>query len=241
MKLHEFHVAELGPRAKGHGVAVRRGDRRVGRLAEELAGAAGGQHDGPGPDQREPAAAIPDQDAPALAFVRDQVDRDAVLPDPDVRVAPGLRDDRPHDLAAGLVAQRVGDPCVRVAPFAPQGDVAVDFVEMRPPVDQLADPAGCFADDHLDDLGVAQALAGRQRVGDVVVKPVVGIEHAGDAPLGVVAVALAHLVLGDGEHAVIARGFPAQTETRDPAADDQHIGEMMRKFFGVKADEVPAR
>ncbi len=69
MELHEFHVAQLGARAIGHGVAVAGGDRRVGRLAKELAGAAGRQHDGPGPDQGKPAAAVPDQDAPAL-FLR---------------------------------------------------------------------------------------------------------------------------------------------------------------------------
>ena len=87
MELHEFHVTQLGARAIGHRVAVAGGDGRVGRLAKELAGAAGRQHDGPGPDQGEPAAAIPDQDAPALSFVRHQVDRDAVLPDADI--APG--------------------------------------------------------------------------------------------------------------------------------------------------------
>ena len=53
-----------------------------------------------------------------------------------------LVDHRAHDLAAGRVAQRVDDPGVRMAPFAAQGDVAVDLVEVRAPVDQLADPAG---------------------------------------------------------------------------------------------------
>ncbi len=95
-----------------------------------------------------------------------------------------LEDDRPHDLAAGLVAQGVGDPRVRVAPFAAQGDLAVDLVEMGSPVDQLADPLGRLANDHLDDLGVAKALAGRQRVGDVVVKPVLGDRGRRRCPLG---------------------------------------------------------
>ena len=127
-----------------------------------------------------------------------------------LRRGSGLLDDGPHDLAAGLVAQGVDDPRVRVAPFAAQGDVAVDLVEMRAPVDQLADPIGCLADDHLDDLGVAEPLAGGQRVGDVVVEPVLGVEDAGDPALGVVAVALADLVLGDDQHAVAARGSPAR-------------------------------
>ena len=58
-----------------------------------------------------------------------------------------------------------------------QRDVAVDLVKMRAPIDQLADPRGRFADDHFDHVGIAEALASRQGVGDVVVKPVVGIEH----------------------------------------------------------------
>ncbi len=51
VELHELHVAQLGPRAEGQGVAVAGGDRRVGRLAIELPRAPGRQHDGPGPDQ----------------------------------------------------------------------------------------------------------------------------------------------------------------------------------------------
>ncbi len=88
MKLHELHVTQLGARAKGHGVTVAGGDRGIGRFAEELPGAPGRQHDGPGPDQREAATAVPDQGAPATFFVGHEVDREAVLPDADVR--PGL-------------------------------------------------------------------------------------------------------------------------------------------------------
>ena len=117
------------------------------------------------------------------------------------RVA-GLVDHGPHHLAAGGVAQGVDDPGVRVAPLAGQGDLAVDLVEVRAPVDQLGDPLGRLADDHLDDLGVAQPLAGGERVGDVVLEVVLGVEHAGDAALGVGAVALADLVLGDDQDAV---------------------------------------
>ena len=99
-------------------------------------------------------------------------------------------------------------------PSSPSADLAVDLVEVGAPVDQLADPVGRLAHDHLDDFGIAQALAGRQRVGDVVVEAVLGIEHAGDAPLGVVAVALAHLVLGHDQDAV-GSGMPSAQ--RNPA------------------------
>ena len=62
--------------------------------------------------------------------------------------------------------------------------------------------------------GSQRPLPADERVGDVVVEPVVGIEHAGDAPLGVVAVALAHLVLGDDQHAVLLGDAQCGTGTR---------------------------
>ena len=68
MELHEFHVAEHRAGAEGHGVAVGRGDRRVSRLAEELPGPSGREHDRPRPDQRQAMLPVPDQYAPAPAF-----------------------------------------------------------------------------------------------------------------------------------------------------------------------------
>ena len=133
--------------------------------------------------------------------MRDQVDRKAVLPDPDVRPR-ALGDDGSHDLSPRLVAQGVHDPRVRMPPFQPQQDLAVSLVEVRAPSDQLADPAGRLAHHHLDNFRIAEAFAGRQSVGDVAVESVVRIEHARNAPLGVVAIALAHLILGDNQHPV---------------------------------------
>ena len=241
MKLHELHVAELGPRAKGHGVSVGRGDRRIGRFAVKLPRATGREHDGSRPDEREAAAAIPHQHAAAFAFVGDQVDCQAVFPDPDVRPRPCFGDHCAHDFSTGLVTQRVDDPGMRMPPFQAQRDMAVDLVEMSSPPDQLADPVGCLAHNHLDDFRIAQALARRERIGDVVVEPVVGIEHARDAPLGIVAVALAQLVLGHDEHAVMLGDAQSAAKSGNPAADDQNIGEMVRKVPQVEGDEVPAR
>ena len=215
MELHEFHVAEARRPlpAIGHRVAVARGDRRVARLAKELAGTSGREHDGTGPHQCETPAPVPDQNAAAFAIMRHQVDRYAVLPDP--HVAPGacLEDDRPHDLAAGLVTQGVSDSRVRVAPFEAQGDMAIHLIEMRSPVDQLTDTLGRFAHHHFDDLGVAKSLTGRQGVGDVVVKPVLGVKDPGDAPLRVVAVALAHPSLVNREHTIRIRDSQRGPET----------------------------
>ena len=134
--------------------------------------------------------------------MREQVDREAVLPDPGVGPGAGLVDHGAHHFAAGRVAQGVDDPGVRVPPLAGQRDLAVDLVEVRPPLDQLGDPPRRLADDHRDDLGVAEPLAGGERVGDVVLEVVLGVEHPGDPALGVGAVALADLVLGDDQDPV---------------------------------------
>jgi len=83
MELHEFHVAQLDPRAVGHCVAIARGDWWIGRLAVKLPCASCSQDDGPRPDQGKPAPLVPDQDTSATSLMGEQIDRRAVLPDPD--------------------------------------------------------------------------------------------------------------------------------------------------------------
>ena len=126
-------------------------------------------------------------------------------------------------------------------PSRPSATLAVDLVEVGAPADQLADPLGCLADDHLDDLGVAQPLAGGEGVGDVVVEVVLGVEDAGDPALGVVAVALADLVLGDDQDAELVGDAERRAEAGDAAADDQDVGEVVGQLAGVEADEVATR
>ena len=130
-----------------------------------------------------------------------KVDREAVLPDPYIRLGTGPEDHRAHDLAAGGIAQGVDDPRMRMAPFAGQGHLAVDLVEVGAPGDQLVDPRGGLADHQRHDLGVTQPPARRQGVGDVVLEVVLGIEHTGDPPLGIRTIALADLFLGDNQNA----------------------------------------
>ena len=131
-----------------------------------------------------------------------EIDREAIGPEPDIGTGPHAMDDRAHDLATGLVAEGVHDPGVRVPAFESQRHMAVDLIEVGAPLDQLTDPDRCLADDHLDDLGIAEPLAGSQGVGDVVVEAIFGVEDPGDPALGVLAVALADLVLGHDEDAI---------------------------------------
>src|SRR5262245_21893383 len=121
-------------------MAIGRGDRWIGRLAEQLPGPASGKDYRSGPDQRKPSPAVPDEYSAATSVMLKQIDREAVLPDAEVLPLLCALDDRAHDLSAGLVTQRVRDPGVRVASFAAQRHLPIDLIEMSAPLDQLADP-----------------------------------------------------------------------------------------------------
>ena len=173
--------------------------------------------------------------------MREQVEREGVLPDPDVGPGAGLLDDGPHHLAAGGVAQGVDDAGVLCPPSRRQGELAVVLVEVRAPRDQLGDPPRRLADDQLDDLAVAEPLAGGERVVDVVLEVVLGVEHAGDAALGVGAVALADLVLGDDQDPVRLGNPERRAQPGEAAADDQHVGEVVRQLTRVEAHQAASR
>ena len=119
----------------------------------------------------------------ADALVRQQVEREGVLPGFEVRQMRGPVDHGPHDLLAGRVAQGVNDAAVAVATFASQGQ-APAFRRNACPRRPVPRSVGRLADDHLHNLRIAQIAAGLQRIGHVVLEAVLRVDHAGDAPLG---------------------------------------------------------
>ena len=146
----------------------------------------------------------------------EQVEREGVVPERDVGRLPGAGDDRSHDLVAGGVAEGMDDAAMAVAAFARQGELAVLLVEVGAPVDQVVDLVGRLAHHHFDDVAIAEAAAGRQRVLDVVLEAIFRRQNAGDAALGIVAVALLDVVLGDDEDVQAGgiRGPPASRRCR---------------------------
>ena len=152
----------------------------------------------------------------------------------------GALDHGPHDFLAGGVAQGVDDAVVAVAPFAPQGQRARLLIEVRAPVDQLAGSApGPRGRPSRRPPRSHSAPPAVERVGDVIFEAVLGIEHAGDAPLGVVAVRLPQAALGDDQHRLSA-GIDGQRRPQpgQPAADDQHVGEAVRHPLGMERHEI---
>ena len=191
MELHELHVAQLGPGAIGHGHAVAGGHLGIGRFAVELARPAGGQDRLLGPDHRLAVPAVPHQRAAADAVVRQQIEREGVLPDVDVGRL--LRRGRSSTRMTSLPVASPRAWTMRSWPCPPSRPSA-----SRPPAwsncvpQSISSPMRCGASrtTRSTTAAIAERAAGLERVGHVVLEAVVGIEHAGDAALGVVAVRL---------------------------------------------------
>ena len=181
---------------------------------------------------------VPDQRPAADAVERQQVEREGVFPDVDVGRLFRAADHHPHDLLAGGIAQGVGDAVAAVSPFAAQRQPIAGLVELRAPVDQFADALRPFANDPLDHRGIAQRAAGFERVGHMVLETVVRIEHAGDAPLGLVAVRLLRGLFGGDDDRQFRIDPQRRPQPGQPAADDQHVGEEMRHVLGMERNEV---
>jgi hypothetical protein len=72
----------------------------------------------------------------------------------------------------------------------------------------------------------------------VVLKPVVGAQHARNAALGIAAVGFLQLVLGDDERGQARIDRHRGAKPRNSAADHQHVDKVMRDALRVKGDQV---
>ena len=133
------------------------------------------------------------------------------------------------------------DAVVPVAALAPQGEAAFGRIEAGAPADQLLDPPRGLADHPLHDLGIAERAAGLERVGHVVLEAIFRIDHAGDAALGKGAVGDLQAVLGDDQDREPRIGAQGGADPGQPAADDQHVGEVVRDPLGTERNQVARR
>ncbi len=86
---------------------------------------------------------------------------------------------------------------------------------------------GCFLDEVLDGVLVAQPVAAADRVVEVQIKAVVGLDHAGRPAFGCAGVAAHGVDLRDQRDAQLRVGLgegDRSTQTRASRTDDGHIG-----------------
>ena len=158
VELHELHVAQLGPGAVGGGHAVAGGDGRVGRLAVDHAA----RRRWPGSVCLAQTSSLPRRGRQTSAPTQrpSWVSRSRVKVSSqsgDVRRPAGAVDDGPHHLVAGGVAQGVDDPAVAVAALAVRASWPSSWSNCVPQPIRSLICCGRLADDHLDDVAVAQA------------------------------------------------------------------------------------
>ena len=106
---------------------------------------------------------------------------------------------------------------------------------------ELLDPPRGLADHALHDLGIAERAAGLEGIGHVVLEAVLRIDHAGDAALGTRTVGVLQVVLGDDQDREPRVGGQGGAESGQPAADNQHVGKVVRDRLGTERNEVARR
>jgi hypothetical protein len=130
------------------------------------------------------------------------------------------------------------DPVVAVASLTAERERAIPFVEPRAPGDQFGDASGGLANDGIDHVLVAQAAAGGERVGDMVVEAVLRIDDAGDASLGPLTRRALQVVFRDHRHRQPLVNRERRPQAGETTPEDEHVGEAVRHPLGAKRHQV---
>lgn len=213
--------------------AVPGGHDGVGGGRVDLAHAAAGQHHGPGPYGADAVASALAHDverdpAGAALGVAEEVEGEGVLDDLDAGLGQHRLGQGPLHLRAGRVAARVDDAVAVVAALAGELELAVDVaVELRAVAHQPLQRVGALGDQDAHGLLVAQADPGDERVPQVLVGGVLGVEDGGDAALRPPGRSGRQHILGDHEHPRPWVEFDVAQrhgEAGDPRPDHDRVG-----------------
>ena len=85
--------------------------------------------------------------------------------------------------------------------------------------------------EHVNRVGVAEPIAGRQRVARVQLRRIIGTERSGDAPLGVARVALGSVGFGENDDVAGLRERQRGAQAGDATADDEKLAAHIH--FGI--------
>ena len=249
VELHERHVLHHRARPVRHRQPVARRGAGVGRLAVDLAAAARREDHRPRPDHLQPVLGVVRDRADTLAGAgrlagRDQVEHEAVFEQADAAVRVDVVEQRRGERLARRVAVGVDDAAAAVpalpAELEPAARVAV---QLQPRLDQVVHPGRAVLDHPTHDRLVAEPGPGGHRVGDVLLRVVVRVQHRGDPALGPVRARVLQPALGRdddlGRRALLHRR-ERRAAPRHPRADHQHIGEDLRQQRRAERDQVSA-
>ncbi len=184
VELDEFHVGHHRAGAGGEGEAAAGGGERVGGGEIEPADAAAGDDDLVAGDDDLTVGGI-DDEAGDFAVAGEDAPRDVVDAQFDVRTCGDADAKRADDFEARGIAAGVDDAAVGVGGFETQGQIAVGIqIERDAVVAQCLDRGRAGGGDAGNGVGIAQTVAGGQRVDGVGLGAVIGADGGGDAALG---------------------------------------------------------
>ena len=121
-----------------------------------------------------------------------------------------------------------------VPTFKGERQLAIDTIEFGSQGNEFPNTFRSVVNDLLDDVGVAHALAGRNRIGNMTCEVVERIQYSGDTTLSVCTVGLLQLIFGHDDRLQSRVHSQSGPDARNPASDHQNIGELVRDFARIK-------
>ena len=242
VELHELAVDQPRAGAEAQRVAVAAGAGRVGRLAVDLAGAAGGDDDRARLDRRSPSC--PTGGSPGCRSAGRRRRRSGPSRSTRSRTNTcGRTVTRGCSCSARTSARCTSRPVAapllcttrgwvwppsRDRSSVPSGS-SPSAVEARAEVLQPGERVGAAVDDRAHDVLVGDAGTDPQRIGHVRLDAVVGQLHDGDAALRPRGVGLVEVALGDEQDlGAFVGGAQRRGGPGDAGADHQHVGAQQR-------------
>lgn len=237
VKLNELHVLHLPLGAIHHGDTVAGRDDGVGRCLVNLSGASGSDQRNAG-EYGLDLARLGVQHISAIAgytghtatdfftqvMLGDQVDREVMRVDLNVRMFANLLKQGPFDLVPGRVLE-VEHPVFAMTTFPREVVVALRItIETCPPLDDLADPLGAFGDHHADHVLPAQSGTCDEGIPDVLFECIRRMHDTGDSSLGVFGVGFIGSRLGHNHDLALFRRFQGEGEPGNAGTQNEEIG-----------------
>jgi hypothetical protein len=183
---------------------------------------------------------VPDECSAAGAAFGEEVEDKGFFPEVDMGLCLEESCHGAHDFLAGGISECVSDAGVAVTAFEGEGEVISDAVEFCAEADEFLNPLGCFVDNEVNDVGVAESFSGGDGIGGMAGEVIERIEDAGDAALGIHAVGLLEDVFGDDDGAEGGVYSEGGADSCDTASEHEDVCEQMWDSFGMKGNEPPA-
>ena len=225
VKLHKFHIFQDSPCPVRHGHAIARRIVHVGGPGVHLSRPARCQeHAGCREDLHVPRDFIHHNRAITSAVHDQQVPGKMTVEPSNVRLLSGAFQQHANDFMARCVALGPQDTASAVRAFCGKGKLSADLVKFRAPGDEFLNTCRPFLYQDARRVFPTKLMSGPNRIGEMQVHIIFGLQGNGDASLGVHGVALEPAAFCHNEDMPETSQLNRRAQSRNPASDDEKIG-----------------